>query len=291
MTPSEQPVLTTLPHRTVLAVTGADARTFLNGLVSNDLAKVSPEQVIYAALLTPQGKFRCDMLIADAGTGLWLDVEASSAGDLTDVLRRYRLRARVDIAQLGSTHAVAALWGADATATVGLDLQRGAARAYLGGIAFVDPRDAHLGVRLLLPAADVAELGTRMAQAPFGDFDRHRIALAVPDGARDLEIDKAILLENRFEELGGVDFQKGCYVGQELTARTKYRGLVKKQLTVVRMEGDPPAPGTPILQAGREVGTVRSSADGMALALLRLDRAPGTAEPLQAGNTRIFPVG
>jgi folate-binding protein YgfZ len=132
-----------------------------------------------------------------------------------------------------------------------------------------------------------------LAAADFAAYDRLRLEAGVPDGSRDLAIEKAILLEAGFDELNGVDWQKGCYIGQELTARTKYRGLIKKRLMPVRIEGAVPPPGTPVMLEGQEAGEMRSTSDGIGLALLRLDAVASAAEAgrtLEAGEARITPV-
>src|SRR5207244_12394433 len=128
-----------------------------------------------------------------------------------------------------------------------------------------------LGARAILDREHLDRLGSEFTQADFTGWDRHRLALGVPDGSRDLVPDKSILLEAGFDELNGVDWQKGCYVGQELTARTKYRGLIKKRLFPVHIEGPAPPPGTMVTAEGRDAGEIRSSRDGEGLALLRLE--------------------
>jgi folate-binding protein YgfZ len=129
-----------------------------------------------------------------------------------------------------------------------------------------------------------------LARAPQADYDRHRRRLGVPESGDELVAEKSILLENGIDELNGVDWQKGCYVGQELTARTKYRGLIKKRLLPVEIEGPAPAPGTPVTLGEHEAGELRSAADGVGLALLRLemlDAAVLEGEPLRAGDARL----
>src|SRR5207302_9245365 len=134
----------------------------------------------------------------------------------------------------------------------------------------VDPRLASLGARAILDRERLARLGSELAQADFAAYDRHRLGLGIPDGSRDLVPDKSILLEAGFDELNGVDWQKGCYVGQELTARTKYRGLIKRRLIPIATEGPVPAPGTVVTADGREVGEMPSCCDGVGLALHRI---------------------
>jgi folate-binding protein YgfZ len=165
------------------------------------------------------------------------------------------------------------VFGEGARAAMGLSEEPGAARPFASGVAFVDPRLAALGVRCLLPRTDIrcALEGTGLALAGFAAYDRLRLELGIPDGGRDLVPEKSILLEAGFDELNGVDWQKGCYIGQELTARTKYRGLIKKRLMPVEIDGPVPPPGTIVTVDGREVGEMRSSRDGVGLALLRIE--------------------
>jgi len=237
-----------LPARSVLAVSGADRVSFLNGLVSNDVAVAAPGRAVWAALLTAQGKWMADFFIfAEAGR-LLLDCEAAQAPMLAQRLSRYRLRADVAIgpAELG----VYAAWdGVPNTA---------------GTIAAPDPRLPEAGWRLLAPA-------TLPTNAAAPDWDLHRLMLGLPDGSRDLEAEKTVLLEAGFDALNGVSWTKGCYMGQELTARTRYRGLIKRQLLPVRGATALPPPGTPIFSLDREVGQMRSSQGVVGLATLRID--------------------
>lgn len=249
-----------LTDRALLRIGGPEAVPFLNALVSNSVDRVAPGRAVYAALLSPQGKFLHDFLVAAAPgpeAGLLLDVAAGRRADLKRRLTLYRLRSKVEIAD--ADWQGFALFGGDA-----------APAAPEGGVLFADPRLPALGWRLWLPPGTECAIGRPGSPE---DYERHRLALGVPDGARDIEIDKGLLLENHFEALNGIDFRKGCYIGQELTARTKYRGLVKKQLYRVMAAGGktlPPA-GTPVTLEGREAGELRSSLGNTGLALLRLD--------------------
>jgi len=277
-----------LEARGVLAVSGPDRRLFLQGLVSNDVEKVAAERAVYAALLTAQGKYLHDFIMVEAGEAIWLDAEAARLGDLRRRLSIYRLRAKVEIAERPEL-AVAALFGEGALAGLDLAAEPGEARPIDGGVVLVDPRLASLGARAILDRLRLARLGSELAQVDFAAYDRHRLALGIPDGSRDLVPDKSILLEAGFDELNGVDWQKGCYVGQELTARTKYRGLIKKRLFPVRIDGPAPAPGTMVTADGRDAGEVRSSRDGQGLALLRLD-AIGGGRTLVADAATLVPI-
>jgi folate-binding protein YgfZ len=284
-----------LADRGVLALHGGDARAFLQGLLSNDVAKISDDQAGYGALLTPQGKFLFDLFIAQESAQLLLESEAARLEQLLRRLLMYRLRSKVDIQDVSARFAVAALIGDDVAARLGLPERPGAARGLEQGLVFIDPRLARLGARALLPrdaaAAMLAELG--FEELEHAAYERLRLTLGVPDGSRDLVVEKSTLLESRFEELNGVDFEKGCFVGQELTARMKYRGLVRKRLMPVTFTGAPPPPGTIIRLGEREAGEMRSGIEGQGLALLRLEqvekaRAEGVA--LMAGDTEILPV-
>jgi folate-binding protein YgfZ len=275
-----------LPARAVVAVGGADARGFLQGLVSNDVDRLDAGHALYAALLTPQGKYLFDFFMAQAGDEIWLDAEAARRADLIKRMTMYKLRSKVSLTPRDDL-AVAALYG-DIGA---LELTAaGQARELAAGVAYGDPRLAAAGARLMAPAerldSVLADLGARAVAAE--DYDRHRLALGLADGSRDLLVEKSTLLEANFEELHGVDFKKGCYVGQEVTARTKYRGLVKKRLVPVAIDGPAPAPGTAVTDAeGREAGTLQSAVDGLGLALLRLEQIDAAA--LRAGEATVHP--
>lgn len=276
--------------RGLIRIEGPDARAFLQGIVSNDVNKVSPARAVYAALLTPQGKYLHDFFIAELAGAVVLDCEAARRDDLLRRLSRFKLRSKVALAPGPEGHAVALVYGAGARAALGLAAERGTAKAFADGIAYVDPRLAEIGARAVLPAetgrAALAAAG--IAPGAAGEYEKLRLALGLPDGSRDLEVEKSILLENGFDELAGVDWDKGCYMGQELTARTHYRALIKKRLVPVRVEGPAPAPGTPVLAGETEVGVMRSSADGAGLALLKVEALSGSPK-LLAGGARLEP--
>ncbi|HEX4367299.1 MAG TPA: folate-binding protein [Rhodopila sp.] len=251
--------LTPLPERGVIAIEGDDRVAFLQGLVSNDIEAVRPGNAVWAALLTAQGKWLADFFVLAHADALLLDCEAEQVPMLVQRLSRYRLRMQVTLRPEPGLH-VHVAWGGDPG---------------VGGIVAPDPRLPELGWRVLaaemLPATATPE-----------DWDRHRLAAGVPDGSKDMEADRSILLEAGFDELAGVSWSKGCYMGQELTARTKYRGLVKRRLVPVRVEGALPAPGSPVLRDGVEVGTMRSGRDGVGLASLRLDAIGATLHCVDA---------
>jgi folate-binding protein YgfZ len=255
-----------LEDRQVLALGGPDRASFLQGLISNDAAKISPARAIYAALLTAQGKYLHDFMLVEHGETIWLDGEAARLADLKRRLGMYRLRAKVTLDERPDL-AVAAIYGGGSLS------EPGAAEALGNGVVFVDPRLATLGARAILPRDEIrgALRDAGAVDGDFAEYDRLRLCLGVPDGSRDLVLDKSILLESGFDELNGVDWNKGCYIGQELIARTKYRGLIKKRLFPVRIDGPAPEPGTIITQSGHEAGEMRSSRDGIGLALLRLE--------------------
>lgn len=286
--------------RGVLAVAGPDARGFLQGLVSNDVMRVGPDRAVYAALLTAQGRYLHDFFIVATGAGsgepddvLYLDCEAARRHDLMRRLSLYKLRAKVTIADAGERLAVALIHGGGALRRLALDAEPGRARPFGGGVVYVDPRLADLGARALLPrdsaAAGLAAAG--LVPGTAAGYDRLRLSLGVPDGSRDLQVEKAILLENGFDELHGIDWAKGCYIGQELTARTKYRGLVRKRLMPVEIAGPAPEPGTPLLLDGQEAGEMRAAVDGVGLAMIRLEYLEriGADGALMAGDSRVRP--
>ncbi|MEI8395359.1 MAG: folate-binding protein [Rhodospirillaceae bacterium] len=282
----ESPAVVALTDRAVLHLGGPECVGFLQGLVSNDINAVSTRCSVYAALLTPQGRYLHDFFVSSAPTeapGLWLDVEAARREDLLTRLRRYRLRTKVSFEEDSDDFAVWACYGPGACATLGLPETTGASTPFAGGIAMVDPRLAALGARLLLPRSTRPDLTAGTME----DYDLLRLRLGVPESGRDLVPEKSLLLENNLDVLNAISWTKGCYVGQEVTARTRYRKLVRRRLYPVRVEGPLPPAGTPILCGDKPVGKIRSGRGTLALALLNLDRET-SAEPLTAGAATVI---
>jgi folate-binding protein YgfZ len=282
-----------LGSRGLVTVGGPDRATFLQGLISNDIQRVASDRAIWAALLTPQGKYLHDFFISEIGGVYFLDCERERLMDLGQRLSKYKLRAKIDLG-IAENHIVAVLPGVAALGRAGLPAEPGAARAVSGGTLYVDPRLAEAGARAVLAKAGgeslLQELG--FVAGNLGDYERLRLEYGLPDGSRDMVVEKAILLESNFDELHGVDWHKGCYMGQELTARTKYRGLVKKRLMPVDIAGDAPPPGTQVLLDDKDAGELRTASDGKGLALLRLEqleRAMKGEGVLKAGAATLTP--
>ena len=287
------PLASRLDHRAVLEISGPDAVSFLNGITSNDVGRVGPESAIWTAFLTAQGKFLHEFQIAQApGGALWLDVEVDRRDHLLKRLKLYKLRSDVTLTPRDDL-AVAALLGERALGLLDLPALEGYTRPFGDGVAFTEPRLARLGARAILPAAgmDATLTDAGFAAGTLADFDRLRLRLGIPDGSRDLEIEKATLMESGFDELHGISWEKGCFLGQELTARMKYRGLAKKRLVPVHLDGPTPAPGTELRRNGKSAGTLRSAVDGLGLALLRVDQLDTEAavSGFEAGTARAVP--
>ena len=253
-----------LTDRGVIAIDGADRVAFLQGLVSNDVTQATPGRAVWSALLTPQGKWLADFLVLTDGDRLLLDGERAQVPMVIQRLSRYRLRSAVQLRDVSEEIAVHVAWDGPPPEAA---------------VAAPDPRLPDAGWRLL--AAGPVE-----TTATAEDWDRHRLALGLPDGTRDLEPEKTVLLEAGFDELNGIAWKKGCYMGQELTARTKYRGLIKRRLVPVTVAGPLPAPGTPILSGATEVGAMRSGRDSVGMASLRID---ALGKPLACGEATLTP--
>jgi hypothetical protein len=288
---TDPPFFVVLDDRGVLRVDGEDRVSFLQGLVSNDVARVAADRAVYAALLTAQGRFLHDFFIVAGPAGFLLDCERERTRDLARRLGLYRLRSRVRLTEAGDDWTVAAVMGDGVEGLCGLPSLAGAAAPFAGGIACVDPRAAAAGVRLVLPrptaAASLAALG--LAAADRTRYEARRIALGLPDGSRDMEPEEALLLEFGLDACGAIDWDKGCWLGQEVTARMRYRGLVKKRLVPVAVDGALPPPGSAVLQGDREVGEIRTGVPGLALALLRIE-ALNAGRPLAAAGAGLRPV-
>jgi folate-binding protein YgfZ len=261
------------PARSVIAIAGEDRADFLQGLISNDTRRIGDATAIYAALLTPQGKFAYDLMLVGHADRYLVDAESARRADLLKRLKLFKLRSKVTLDDLDADFVVVNLFGGDALQRLGLATEPGAARALGNGLVFTDPRLAALGARAFLPRATAEQtlLDLGFTAATTGEFQRLRFSLGVPEGSHDLIPDKSILLESGVDELNGVDWQKGCYMGQELTARTKYRGLVRKRLLPVSIKGAVLAPGTILTADGKEVGEIRTAEADRGLALIRLE--------------------
>jgi len=268
-----------LPDRGVVKVAGDDARRFLNGLVTNDMGKTGPGQPRFAALLTPQGKIIVDFIIAEApaqdGGGFFLDCPRVLALTLVEKLNFYKLRARVICEDLSEVLGVMAVWDGVADSEYGL--------------SYPDPRLAALGSRIMLPphlAADAAaDLGCPLVDAEA--YDAHRIALGVPRGGADFVYGDTFPHEADMDQLAGVDFEKGCYVGQEVVSRVEHRASARNRVVPIAYDEFAPIAGLPIMAGDKQVGTLGSTAKGHGLALMRLDRiadALAAGTQLQAGG-------
>lgn len=254
-------MMTQLTHRGVLEIQGEDKAPFLQGLISNDIYDVSPEHAIYTTFLTPQGRFLYDFFIIEKEGAYYLDVEALRLADLLKKLSLYKLRSRVSLTPRPDLK-VFAFWGEQVTNHLHLKEERGFTRQSV----FMDPRLIELGARALGEVTNNDFQVVTLQQ-----YDLHRLRLGVPEGGRDLIPEKAILLESGLDELHAISWTKGCYLGQELTARTKYRGLVRKRLFPVHIEGEAPGEDAEIFLNGAKAGRMRSHAGPYGLALLRLE--------------------
>jgi tRNA-modifying protein YgfZ len=266
----------------VVKVSGDDARDFLNGLVTTDATLLGPGLGRFGALLTPQGKIIVDFLITEApsghGGGFLIDCPRALAQALADKLGFYKLRAKVAVENLSDSLGVLAAWDGDFTIKPDL--------------AFADPRSAALGWRILVPAElaqKVADLiGADLLDSPA--YDAHRIASGVPRGGLDFMYGDAFPHETNMDRLHGVDFDKGCYVGQEVVSRMQHRGTARTRTVRVILDGFSPEPGTAILAGDKPVGTMGSTAGHNGLALIRTDRAADALDagkPLTAGGLAI----
>src|SRR5438445_2801674 len=261
-----------LPDRGVVKVSGVDARDFLNGLVTTDITLLRPGLGRFGALLTPQGKIVVDFLITEApsghGGGFLIDCPRALAPSLATKLGFYKLRAKVTVENLSDSLGIIAAWDGDF--------------AMKPDLAFADPREPKLGWRILAPEdlkQKVADLiGADLVDS--ADYEAHRIAFGVPRGGLDFMYGDAFPHETNMDRLNGVDFDKGCYVGQEVVSRMQHRGTARTRTVKVILDGFSPEPGTAILAGDKPVGTIGSTSGQHGLALIRTDRV---TDALDAG--------
>ena len=271
-----------LPDRGVVKVSGEDARSFLNGLVTADVTQLEPGMGRFGALLTPQGKIVVDFLITEVpaghGGGFLIDCPRPLAPELAKKLGFYKLRAKVTVENLSDSLGVIAAWDGDP--------------AMRPDLAFSDPREARLGWRILAPE-DLTQTVAGLIGADLvdsADYESHRIASGVPRGGLDFIYGDAFPHETNMDRLHGVDFDKGCYVGQEVVSRMQHRGTARTRTVRVTLDGLRPEPGVPILAGEKPVGTMGSAADNHGLALIRTDRVADALDagvPLTAGGLAI----
>jgi tRNA-modifying protein YgfZ len=265
-----------LPDRGVVKVAGDGARSFLHGLVTADIEKLGEGEARFCALLTPQGKIIADFITVAApakdGGGFFLDVARARGPALVEKLNMYKLRAKVLVEELSATLGVLAAWDGSGTTDRGL--------------RYADPRLPALGTRIMLPPhlapAAAADLGAAFVDAEA--YEAHRIALGVPRGGVDFDYGDAFPHETDMDQFSGVDFAKGCYVGQEVVSRMEHRGTARTRTVPVRYDGAPPDTGSAVMAGDRNIGVMGSAAGGHGVALLRLDRV---ADALSRGDALV----
>jgi folate-binding protein YgfZ len=250
-------------RRGVVAVTGADARKFLNDLITAEIARTSDGSAVYGGLLSPQGKILFDFIVFPDGDGFLFDLPRRLVADFVKRLTFYRLRAKVEIADLTGERSVIASWGGEPPAA--------------GGLVTADPRLAALGYRGIVARGTPTPAG--QVAATEADYDAHRIGLGVPEGGIDFAYGDAFPHDADMDQLGGVDFDKGCYVGQEVVSRMQHRGSARRR--IVMATGTGLTPGSELKAGERPLGNLGSTGDGVGLALLRIDRAK---EAIDAGE-------
>jgi folate-binding protein YgfZ len=274
-----------LPDRGVLKISGEAARGFLNGLLTVDVGKMTAGAARFGALLTPQGKIVADFFVYEAsaedGGGFLIDCPRALAATLAEKFTFYKLRAKVTIEDLSATLGVMAVWP-------------GAVESEYGP-GFADPRLAALGSRIVLPpetaAEAAADLGAALVDAQA--YDAHRIALGIPRGGLDFSYGGAFPHEADMDQLGGVDFDKGCYVGQEVVSRVEHRNSARSRIVSLTYSDQSPDDGVPVMAGDKQIGFVGSAIGGHGVALLRLDRlgdAIASGTPVTAGGVAVRAV-
>lgn len=274
------PNIARLEDRALIRVSGPEAQHFLQNLVTADIDGLATPGATLAALLTPQGKILFDFLIYKTADGYLIDAPAETSAELLKRLTFYRLRAKVDLEALGSETSVYAVWGGTFNAPEGTD------------VCVADPRIDALGYRLAGPA-DISQTEGVNAVDLYS-YDAHRISLGIPEGLKDYDYSDIFPHDADMDQLGGVSFKKGCYVGQEVVSRVQHRGTARKRFIQLESSEVLPAKGTAVMAGGKSVGEIGSSTmidgSGKALALLRLDKVQQATEndlPLTCGDVTV----
>ena len=263
-----------LPNRGVIAVSGPDAKKLLQGVVTADMDLLGlASDALHSGLLSPQGKILFDFFIVPHGDGYLIETGKALIPDLVKRLTMYKLRASAEIVDVSADYSVAAVWGANSAAISG----------HVGCIAFIDPRRPDMGVRLLLTLANDGVLKYIDADAASQPaYDTHRVALGVPEAGKDFLLGDTFPHEALYDQLAGVSFTKGCFVGQEVVSRMQHRGTARKRVVRVVAESPLPETGTQVRAGSSLIGTLGTVDGTQALAMLRIDRA---AEAIAKGET------
>ncbi len=272
--------VTLLPDRGLVEVQGPDAPVFLQDLVTNDVESIKPGEAMFAGLLTPQGKILCDFLIYMRDPqSYWLDCMRDQAETIAKRLSMYKLRAKANIVNRSGELAVGAAWG---------EMPGGAEGAFLA--SYDDPRYAPLGARFVIASSVAEPASLAAASSSATAYHSHRISLAIPQGGLDYAYGEAFPHEACFDELHGVDFDKGCYVGQEVVSRMHHRGIAKTRIAAIETSEPLDILGAEIRAGEFPVGTLGSMDGTQGIAMLRLDRIEEAARhgiPLRVGETII----
>lgn len=264
-----------LDDRIIIEIIGTDTKDFLQPLITNNIELVSSKKSIYAALLSPQGKYIFDFFIFENSISghLSIDCAKNRCAELLEKLNIYKLRYKINF-NINNNISIFSIYGTDYS-ELELNLKEvsleGSTEKINNNIILVDPRNKKLGLRIYSDLSSPIEGFNKIPDGEKSDLDYIRIELSVPNPDLDLEIEKSFLIENNFEFINAIDFKKGCYVGQENTARQKYRGTAKKKLFLIRIIGDDIINGTKIYYNERVVGTMRSSCKDIGLATIRTD--------------------
>lgn len=261
-----------LPHRTAIRISGSDRATFLQGLISNNIEKASDTQAIYALMLTPQGKFLYDFFIVTQDESHLLDIPAAHKDTILKKLKMYKLRSDVIIEDLSDTHECSALLGENVWAEIE-EKTAGLIHGFCKGVAYSDPRSTKLFARSFIEKENHYQSfeAKEFSKGNIEDYERLRITAAIPSADEDMISEKSFPLDFGFDKLGAIDFNKGCYVGQEVTARMHHRSDLKKALYQVKTDtaSSLPASGSAVTADGHKLGELRSSVGHIGLALLR----------------------
>ncbi|MBW8309081.1 MAG: hypothetical protein K0M45_05525 [Candidatus Paracaedibacteraceae bacterium] len=272
-----------LTHRTLIRMGGMDKLDFLQGLVSNDMGKLTPESSLYTILLSPQGRFQFDLIVHQVGDDWFLEVDADRAASLMKRLTLFKLRSDVTL-ELTQDRSILSIWGSMVASVLEMAAAAGATQTTSLWTAIIDPRLPELGARLIINSSALEKVQhcLGLVLVDLSSYKAHRYTLGVPEGAAELEVDRAIPLECGMDELNAIDWNKGCYMGQELTARTRYRGLVRKRIfTAYSGTADL---SQPILGDDQEVGQWIAKEGEVGLAMIRVS---AVNKDLQCDGTRV----
>lgn len=278
-----------LKHRAVIAISGADSEKFLQGLITNDIKKAE-SSAIYALMLTPQGKFLYEFFIVKKDDEYLIDCSAADKDEILKKLKMYKLRSDVILTDLSDKYESVAIIGDGVFDAIGdAPHKAGSTKPFCKGVAYIDPRSEKLFGRSFIEIENEYQSfkAYEFSEGFIDDYEQARIEAGIADGDNDMEKEGSFPLDFAMNDIGAIDYKKGCYVGQEVTTRVHHRGKIRKRPYMVTADSPLPPKGTEVTSNGEKIGIMLSSNKNIGLALLQSEKVAKENNAYKVGSVNI----